>query len=390
MFRKAIWEQMNQELEVLKEEHRFRQCVAYTPIDSTHIELDGKKYLMMASNNYLGFTHNADVMAAAQKAIETYGTGSGGARLTSGTNPMITELEEDLAFFKGTTKALVFNTGYMANVGTISGLMKPGDHILSDELNHASIIDGCRLSDANVHVYRHSDMKHLDELLADLPATGKRLIVTDGVFSMDGDICHLPAIVNLAKEHGALVMVDDAHATGIIGEGKGVAHHFGLSDDVDIQLGTLSKAIGSEGGYVCANEVIINTLINHSRSFIFSTALVPAAVGAAKAALALLEKEPYHIAQLRANVHDMSKYLERHNIPVAHNAIPIFPIIVGSDEKALAVQDQLFEKGIILTAIRPPTVAPGESRLRLTVSADHTKEELWYVADTLAEALGKL
>ena len=230
-------------------------------------------------------------------------------------------------------------------------------------------------------------MKHLDELLADLPATGKRLIVTDGVFSMDGDICHLPAIVNLAKEHGALVMVDDAHATGVIGEGKGTAHHYGLSDDVDIQLGTLSKALGSEGGYVCANEVIINTLINHSRSFIFSTALVPAAVGAAKVALQLLKKEPYHIAQLRDNVHDMSKDLERHNIPVAHNAIPIFPIIVGSDEKALEVSEKLFEKGIILTAIRPPTVAQGQSRLRLTVTADHTKEDLWYVADTLAEAL---
>lgn len=387
MFRKAIWEQMNESLQTLKEEYRFRQCTAYTPIDSTHVELNGRKYLMMASNNYLGFTHNSDVIAGAQKAIETYGTGSGGARLTSGTNPLITELEEDLAFFKGTTKALVFNTGYMANVGTISGLMGPGDHILSDELNHASIIDGCRLSGADVHVYRHSDMKHLDELLADLPATGKRLIVTDGVFSMDGDICHLPAIVNLAKEHGALVMVDDAHATGVIGEGKGTAHHYGLSDDVDIQLGTLSKALGSEGGYVCANEVIINTLINHSRSFIFSTALVPAAVGAAKVALQLLKKEPYHIAQLRDNVHDMSKDLERHNIPVAHNAIPIFPIIVGSDEKALEVSEKLFEKGIILTAIRPPTVAQGQSRLRLTVTADHTKEDLWYVADTLAEAL---
>lgn len=387
MFRKAIWEQTNESLQTLKEEHRFRQCTAYTPIDSTHVELNGRKYLMMASNNYLGFTHNSDVIAGAQKAIETYGTGSGGARLTSGTNPLITELEEDLALFKGTTKALVFNTGYMANVGTISGLMGPGDHILSDELNHASIIDGCRLSGADVHVYRHSDMKHLDELLADLPATGKRLIVTDGVFSMDGDICHLPAIVNLAKEHGALVMVDDAHATGVIGEGKGTAHHYGLSDDVDIQLGTLSKALGSEGGYVCANEVIINTLINHSRSFIFSTALVPAAVGAAKVALQLLKKEPYHIAQLRDNVHDMSKDLERHNIPVAHNAIPIFPIIVGSDEKALEVSEKLFEKGIILTAIRPPTVAQGQSRLRLTVTADHTKEDLWYVADTLAEAL---
>ena len=387
MFRKAIWEQTNESLQTLKEEHRFRQCTAYTPIDSTHVELNGRKYLMMASNNYLGFTHNSDVIAGAQKAIETYGTGSGGARLTSGTNPLITELEEDLAFFKGTTKALVFNTGYMANVGTISGLMGPGDHILSDELNHASIIDGCRLSGADVHVYRHSDMKHLDELLADLPATGKRLIVTDGVFSMDGDICHLPAIVNLAKEHGALVMVDDAHATGVIGEGKGTAHHYGLSDDVDIQLGTLSKALGSEGGYVCANEVIINTLINHSRSCIFSTALVPAAVGAAKVALQLLKKEPYHIAQLRDNVHDMSKDLERHNIPVAHNAIPIFPIIVGSDEKALEVSEKLFEKGIILTAIRPPTVAQGQSRLRLTVTADHTKEDLWYVADTLAEAL---
>lgn len=390
MLTKTIWEEMNEKLQSLQDQHRFRQCTTYTPIDSTHVEFEGKKYLMMASNNYLGFTHHPAVIAAAKKAVEDFGTGSGGSRLTSGSYPLVAELEEDLAFFKGTSKAMVFNTGYMANIGAIAGLMGPGDHILSDALNHASIIDGCRLSGANIYVYGHSDMNQLETLLEKLPPTGKRLIVTDGVFSMDGDIAKLPAIVNLAHTHNALIMVDDAHATGVIGDGKGTAHHFNLHDAVDIQMGTLSKAIGSEGGYVCANEVIINTLINNSRSFIFSTALVPAAVGAAKAGLELLVKEPEHMAVLRANMHDMSKYLERHNITVPHTAVPIFPIIVGSSEKALAVSQYLFERGIILTAIRPPTVPAGMSRLRLTVTAAHTREELHYAADCLAEALEKL
>lgn len=386
------------QLQQLSDAKRRRQCTTYEPLDSTHVRLNGKTYLMMASNNYLGLTHHPQVLTSAQKAINAYGTGSGGARLTSGTYPLLPQLETQLARLKETERALVFNTGYMANVGTISGLMETGDYILSDALNHASIIDGCRLSGATIKVYKHNNCEHLEQILKELPPTGKRLIVTDGVFSMDGDLAPLPDLVTLAKRYDALLMVDDAHATGVIGEGRGTAHHFNCSKDVDIQLGTLSKALGSEGGFVCANELLINTLINRSRSFIFSTALVPAAIGAAQQSLNLLTNDTTLYNQLHHNIEYMTQALIQEGIAVTHKTTatalvsnyqptPIFPIVVGSAEKALRLSQQLFEKEIILTAIRPPTVPQGASRLRLTVTAAHQEADLQYIAHTLGELI---
>ncbi|WP_251441657.1 8-amino-7-oxononanoate synthase [Veillonella intestinalis] len=398
MLSSTLQEFYESQLNQLTSTNQLRHCTAYEPIDSTHVRLQGKTYLMMASNNYLGLTHHPEVLAHAKKALTNYGTGSGGARLTSGTYPALSQLEAQLANFKGTEQALIFNTGYMANVGTISGLMSKGDHILSDALNHASIIDGCRLSGAHIHIYNHNDCNHLESLLKSLPPTGKRLIVTDGVFSMDGDIAPLPDLVTLAKRYETLLMVDDAHATGVIGSGRGTAHHFNCSQEVDIQLGTLSKALGSEGGFVCANELIINTLINRSRSFIFSTALVPAAIGAAQQSLTLLSQDASIYQRLQHNIEYMTQALLQKRITVAHKTTatslaaqyqptPIFPIIVGSAETALKLSQELFERGIILTAIRPPTVPQGESRLRLTVTAAHKESDLQYVADTLSELI---
>lgn len=398
MFSTITREFYTSQLQQLNATKQRRQCTTYEPLDSTHVRLEGKTYLMMASNNYLGLTHHPSVIASAQEAITAYGTGSGGARLTSGTYPLLPQLETQLAFFKESERALVFNTGYMANVGTISGLLAKGDYILSDALNHASIIDGCRLSGATIKVYEHNNCEHLESLLKALPATGKRLIVTDGVFSMDGDIAPLPNLITLAKRYEALLMVDDAHATGVIGQGRGTAHYFNCSQDVDIQLGTLSKALGSEGGFVCANEILIDTLINRSRSFIFSTALVPAAIGAAQQSLTLLANDTSLYTQLQHNIDYMTQALLRQGIAVTHKTTttglvhdyqptPIFPIVVGSAEKALRLSQQLFEKGIILTAIRPPTVPQGASRLRLTVTAAHQESDLQYVADTLGQLI---
>lgn len=358
----------------------------YVPLTATTVQYNGRDYLMMASNNYLGFTHNNAVKEAALKAIEAYGTGSGGARLTSGSHPLFSKLEQELAHFKETESAIIFNTGYMANVGTISALMGKNDIIFSDELNHASIIDGCRLSGATIIRYAHTDMKDLEEKLRCYSGGFLRLIVTDGVFSMDGDIAPLDEIVRLGEKYHALVMVDDAHATGVIGHGKGTAHHFGVETKVDIQLGTLSKSLGSVGGFVCAKEMLVKYLINHSRSYIFSTALSPADIGAALAAVELVEKKPQYVKQLMSNTAYMCEGLIQLGIPSTADT-PIFPIIVHENDKALQFSKTLEEKGIILSAIRPPTVPVNQSRLRLTVTAAHTKEELDYVLTSLNQLL---
>ena len=339
---------------------------------------------MMASNNYLGLTHDARVQQAAMQAIQQYGTGSGGARLTSGSFPLFKELEIAIANFKGTEQSLVFNTGYMANVGTITALMNKYSVIISDELNHASIIDGCRLSGAHIERYKHKDVEHVEYILKNYKFAYK-MIITDGVFSMDGDIAPLDRLYELSKEYNALLMVDDAHATGVIGNGRGTAHHFGLTD-VDVQLGTLSKALGSVGGYVAGRKELIEYLINYSRSFIFSTALSPADIGAALEALRIVRNEPSVVDTLRDNTVYMAHKLQAMGID-CDDETPIFPIVVGENDRALTLARELEERGIIITAIRPPTVPVGESRLRMTVTAAHSKEQLDYVAQTLHELL---
>lgn len=367
----------------------LRTLTEYCPIDAVRVRRDDKEYLMMASNNYLGLTFDERVIEGAIKGAQQYGTGSGGSRLVSGTFPLFTDLERELAKFKNTEKALVFNTGYMANVGTISVIADKNTIIFSDALNHASIIDGCRLSRGSVKAYNHCDVDELKYLLKEVERNTRKLIVTDGVFSMDGDIAPLDKLYELSREYNALLMVDDAHATGTIGSGHGTAAYYGLEKEVDIQLGTLSKSLGSVGGYVAANSTIIDYLVNMSRSFIFSTALSPADIGAALAALHVLESDTSVLRRLQNNVNYMADCLNSIGI-YATNDTPIFPILIGSNEDTLTVSNYLYNAGIIGTAIRPPTVPVGESRIRLTVTAAHNKEQIDYVCQSLHNALKQL
>ena len=365
-----------------QEESQFRSPRTYTPIDATHVMYEGSTYLMMASNNYLGLTHHPHVKDRALQAIQQYGTGSGGARLTSGSFPLFQELEPRLAQWKDCEKALTFTAGFMANLGTISALVHKGDIIFSDELNHASLIDGCRLSGAKVQVYPHKDVAGLESLLSQSKHYGMRFIITDGVFSMDGDIAPLPELLELAERYDALLIVDDAHATGVIGEGRSTAHHFHCENPRIITTGTMSKALGSIGGYVCGSQTIIDYIINHSRPFIFATALSPADIGTSIGALEVLVEEPSVYQKLRSNTEYMHNALQSLGIPSSDDT-PIFPIIIGSNEDTLEASRLCEREGIILSGIRPPTVPVNTGRLRLTVTAAHTEAELQRVIQVL-------
>ena len=384
-----MYEYFKGQLDAKVQNHNLRTLKEYCPIDAVRVKRDDKEYLMMASNNYLGLTFDTRVIDGALKGTKQYGTGSGGSRLVSGTFPLFTELEKELAKFKNTEKALVFNTGYMANVGTISAIADKNTIIFSDALNHASIIDGCRLSRGSVKAYSHCDVDELKYLLKQVDCNARKLIVTDGVFSMDGDIAPLDKLYELSRDYNALLMVDDAHATGTIGNGHGTAAYFNLEKEIDIQLGTLSKSLGSVGGYVAANSTIIDYLVNTSRSFIFSTALSPADIGAALAALQVLETDASVLGRLQENVNYMADQLISMGID-ATNETPIFPILIGRNEDTLAVSEYLYEAGIIGTAIRPPTVPIGESRIRLTVTATHNREQIDYVSQSLYNAMKQL
>ena len=335
-------------------------------------------------------THHPDVIKASEEA-SAYGTGSTGSRLTTGASFEARELEKNISEFKGTESTLIFNTGYMANLGVIYALTKENDIIFSDQLNHASIIDGTRISKAKVRVYKHKDTKHLENIILDELESNKEgnlFIVTDGVFSMDGDIAPLPELVEIAKKYNCTLIIDDAHATGVIGKtGKGTVEYFkdktgiDLTEDVDLQIGTLSKALASEGGFVTGKQVYIDYLINKSRPFIFSTALSPATIASANAALNLLkENSEEYLSNLNENTKLMGKLLSEAGLNIVEGETPIIPIIVGPAELANRLSDELKNGGILVSAIRPPSVPKGESRLRLTIIATHTREEIEFAA----------
>lgn len=374
------------ELDRLRQEHLYRTTRAFASPQSRHVVLDGKQFLMLSSNSYLDFCNDPRIKDAAKRAIDTYGTGSGGARLTTGTSLLTEQLENALAKWKGTEQALVFNTGYMANVGTISAICDREWTIFSDELNHASIIDGCRLSRAKIVVYRHNDMEDLERKIQET-APEKGLIVSDGVFSMDGDIVNLPQLIALAQRYGLLSMIDEAHATGVIGKtGRGTAEHFGLTHGADITLGTLSKSIGSEGGFVCGDRVLIEYLKNKARSFIFSTALSPVTVATACRGVELMMESPERTQWLQRNVEFFCNALRKNGILV-ESETAIIPIMIGEESAALAVAEELFQEGFYISAIRYPTVAKGAARLRITLMATHTPEELANAAEKIAAAI---
>ncbi len=348
--------------------------------------VDGRELVVLSSNDYLDLARDERVTTAAARAAREWGAGSGGSRLTTGTQPPHVQLERDLAEFKGTESAIVYATGYMANVGAITALVGKGDAILSDELNHASIIDACRLSGADVIIYRHLDMDDLNRKLSMCREHRRVLAVSDGVFSMDGDILDLPRFLETTRRHDAFSMVDEAHATGVMGRtGRGLAEHFGCNHP-DISMGTLSKALGSEGGFVCSSQTVVDYLRNFSRPFIFSTAPGAPAVAAASAAIKALESEPQRVERLRENVATFLKELAGRGISAASESA-IVPVVVGDERAAVAASAALEKDGFLVPAIRYPTVSRGSARLRFALSSAHTSEQLRAAAEAAARAV---
>ena len=368
---------LKSELDRLNQAGLRRSLRSITTAPTGRILLDKREVILLGSNNYLGLSVHPAVIEAATTAVQTYGTGASASRLMSGNCHLYNELETKIARAKGTEAAVVFGSGYLANIGTIPVLAGEGDLILSDALNHASIIDGCRLSQATKQIYRHCDIKHLESLLAQSMKFRRKLIVTDGVFSMDGDIAPLPEICTLAERYDATVMVDDAHGFGVLGKtGGGTIEHFGLTNCGIIQMGTLSKAIGGLGGYVAGSTILIDYLINRARSFIFTTGLPPATLAGASAAIDVIRSTPELLQQLSANVLLLKNALLGRGFQLLPSQTQILPLILGSADVALQFAEVLLTHGVYAPAIRPPTIPEGTSRLRISVIASHTTKDL--------------
>jgi 8-amino-7-oxononanoate synthase len=350
------------------------------------VVLDGKPVLLLCSNNYLGLADHPAVREAAADAAMRWGVGAGASRLVSGTMTIHRRLEERLAAFEHREAALLFGSGYLANAGVVAALARRGDVVFSDELNHASIVDGCRLSRAEVFVYDHNDVEHLEWGLRQTDGRGA-LIVTDGVFSMDGDVAPLAELAELAQRHDVRLVVDEAHGTGALGPGgRGAVAEAGVEDGVDVIVGTLGKALGSSGAYVACDERMVAYLLSAARSLIFSTAPAPPAVAGALAALSLLESEPRRVEKLQCNARVLREELAREGFAVGEGRTQIVPLVIGEASSAMRVCELALERGVFAQAIRPPTVPAGSSRLRLAVMASHTKGELHDAARALAQA----
>ena len=376
-----------QELLRLDQLQLRRKLVTVESAQGPRVMVNNRSMISLCSNDYLGLSNHPKLREAARVAMDRYGFGTGASRLVSGNTVLHEELEKRIAAFKGAEAAILFNSGYAANTGIIPALAKEGDAIFSDSLNHASIIDGCRLSKALVCVYRHRDMDHLETLLKEGQAAWRRLVVTDGVFSMDGDIAPLPDIVSLAEQYDAIIMVDEAHATGVLGKnGRGTMEHFNLHGKVHIQMGTLGKALGSFGAYVAGDKDVIEYLLNTCRSYIFSTSLPPAVCAASIAAIDIVDAEPVWREKLWNNRNRLVVGLEAQGIGIGKSETPIMPIIIGDNEKTLKAGKRLFDEGVFATAIRPPTVAEGSARIRTTVMATYSDADI----DTVLEVFGRL
>ena len=358
---------------------------------------DGKQVINLASNNYLGLANDPRLVEAAIAATRKYGVGSGAVRTIAGTMKIHMELEEKIARFKNVEACVVFQSGFTANAGTVSSILGKEDFILSDELNHASIIDGARLSRAAIKVFRHKDVDHCEQLLQELaPLPGKKLVITDGVFSMDGDIGPVDKLALLAEKYGAIMMVDDAHASGVLGRnGRGSVDHFGMHGKVDVQVGTLSKAIGALGGYVCGSRDLIDYLYHRARPFLFSTSHPPAVAAACMAAFDILESEPERILRLWSNTRYFQGELRRLGFNVGGvttpaTETPITPVIVGEGRAAMEFSRALFDEGVMATGIAFPTVPEGKARLRLILTSEHTHAQLDQALETLERVARRL
>ena len=378
---------LEQTLRRLDERHERRRVRVVECSEGPLVSIEGRHVILLASNDYLGLSRHPLLKQAAIDATERYGVGSGASRLISGTLPPHVELERALAEFKETEAALVFGSGYLANIGLIPALARSGDTILADRLCHASLIDGCRLSGAAVRVFRHNDMGQLQTLLSKRSARTRTLIVTEGIFSMDGDAAPLPELARLAERYEAGLLVDDAHGTGVMGQqGRGTMEHFGLGGRIPFHMGTLGKAFGCSGAYVVGSADLIEYLLNAARSFIYSTAPPPSTAAAARAALAVARSEPQRLARLWRNRAYFIEGLAKLGYRIPDSVSPIIPIHVGDASLAMSLSARLFDLGVFAPAIRPPTVPRHTSRIRTTVTSGHTPEQLDTALAAFAEA----
>jgi glycine C-acetyltransferase len=374
---------LGDELDALKQQNLYRRLRVLEEEQKAHTTFDRRSVVNLSSNNYLGLTTHPRLRARAIEAIERFGAGSGSVRTIAGTMAIHMELERRLAEFKKVEAVVVFQSGFAANAGTVSAILTRDDVVISDELNHASIIDGCRLSRATVKVFPHKDVQAARRIIDDLPAGQRKLLITDGVFSMDGDLGPLAELCEVAEATGCIMMVDDAHASGVFGaNGRGTVDHFGMHGRVDIQVGTLSKAMGALGGYVAGNRNLIEFLYHRARPFLFSTSHPPAVAAACIAALDVLLEEPEIMERLWDNTRFFKAGLERLGFDTGLSESPITPVIAGDSAKANRLSDRLFEEGVFAQAIGYPTVARDKARVRTIVTATHTREDLQFALDT--------
>ena len=380
---------LGEELDSLKKQNLYRPLRILEEEQKAHTTFDHRSVVNLSSNNYLGLTTHPRLRARALEALERLGVGSGSVRTIAGTMAIHMELERRLAEFKQVEAVVVFQSGFTANAGTVAAILTKDDVVISDELNHASIIDGCRLSRATVKVFPHKDVEAARRLIKALPATQRRLLITDGVFSMDGDLGPLPALCELADETGCIMMVDDAHASGVFGRnGRGTIDHFGMHGRVDVQVGTLSKAIGSLGGYVAGNRNLIEFLYHRARPFLFSTSHPPAVAAACIAGLDVLLEEPEIMERLWDNTRMFKAGLVRLGFDTGISESPITPVLAGDSAKANLLSDRLFAEGVFAQAIGYPTVARDKARVRTIVTATHTREDLQYALEAF-ERVGR-
>ncbi len=378
---------ISRRLAALRENSLFRGERSFSSAAGPHVICDGDDFLMLASNDYLDLARDQRVVRAATDALEEFGLGSGGSRLTTGTTALHLKLEAELARFKGTESALVFNTGFAANSGIIPALCPPGGTIFSDELNHASIIDGCRAARGRTVIYRHNDMDDLEKKIRAAAPRFGGVVVSDAVFSMDGDVANLPLLLDLAEEYGLFSMIDEAHSTGVLGRnGHGILEHFSLRRKPDVLMGTLSKALGAEGGFVCCSREMRDYLRHQCRSFVFSTSLPPAVMAGALQALKIIEREPERVQALRNNVDIFLGELNRHGITAASDSA-IVPVMIGDEGRAAAIAGELFRRHIFISAIRYPTVKHGSARLRTALMSSHSPAELSHAASEIASVI---
>jgi glycine C-acetyltransferase len=380
---------LGEELNNLKKQNLYRGLRILQDEQKARTTFDGRSVVNLSSNNYLGLTTHPRLREKALEAVKAFGVGSGSVRTIAGTMAIHMELERRLAEFKNVEAVVVFQSGFAANAGTVSAILTKDDVVISDELNHASIIDGCRLSRATIKVFPHKDVDAARRIVHELPAAQRKLLITDGVFSMDGDLGPLPGLCDLAESTGCIMMVDDAHASGVFGKnGRGTIDHFGVHGRVDIQVGTLSKAMGALGGYVAGNRNLIEYLYNRARPFLFSTSHPPAVAAACIAALDVLLEEPQIMERLWDNTRFFKEGLARLGFNTGISESPITPVIAGDSAKANALSDCLFEAGVFAQAIGYPTVARDKARVRTIVTATHTRDDLQYALDSFAR-IGK-